>query len=268
MKTIWTTLGAVALIALLTLSTVQAQEAATPAAAPPPATEPAPQPAATPTDTSKDFELTIDGKESDGEGHGVRITIGDDDKSERADLAGKVVERVADKLEDSLSGLPEDVRRDIEPDVRELRSALADIRELKHDTVHTHHRNGEDTLTAIAGMMVPIVLFGCVVLMVGIVSFNNRRKRQMVHETIDRIISQGKDVPVELLDALDKGRNGKSLLQRGIFWLGLGIGLGGCFFIWGGLEAAALGLLPICIGIARLLSWKLEKPRDDGAPVS
>jgi hypothetical protein len=110
------------------------------------------------------------------------------------------------------------------------------------------------------------------VVIVALVSYNNRRKRQMVHETIDRIIAQGKDVPVELLDALDKGeknRNGRSMLSRGVTNVALGLGIAGVLWGLGGDEAASLGLIWICYGAGQLLVWKLEdKPRQDGTPVS
>ncbi len=66
---------------------------------------------------------------------------------------------------------------------------------------------------------------------------------------------------MELLDALDKGSNGKSGLARGTVNVAIGLGVGGMFLANAGLGAASIGLIPLAIGLAQLLVWKLEKTR-------
>ena len=87
-----------------------------------------------------------------------------------------------------------------------------------------------------------------------------RALREQGHQTIDRIIAQGHEVPIELLDALDKGRsNGRSRLSRGTVNVALGAGIGAALFSLSGPDAATLGLIPLCIGIAQLFVWSLER---------
>ena len=121
-------------------------------------------------------------------------------------------------------------------------------------------RAADPLVEAISAIVPVMVLFLGPVLIVAIVSYNNRRKREMVHQTIDRIIAQRHEVPIELLDALDKGRsNGRSGLSRGTVNVALGAGIGAALFSLSGPDAATLGLIPLCIGIAQLFVWSLER---------
>ena len=121
------------------------------------------------------------------------------------------------------------------------------------------HVESDDSISEIIpGVVAIVLLFGGPVVIVALVSFNNRRKREMVHQTINKIIEQGRDVPVELLDALDKGKNGKSMLAKGTINVALGIGIGAWLWAISGPDVATVGLIPLCIGFAQLVNWKLE----------
>jgi len=240
-----------------------AQSTAEPPAATPAA--PAESTAAPAADAGgkKSFRLKIDADSGeDGGSHGIQISVdGDEDPAE-------VVTKVIGRLETTLEGLPAEVRDAQQGDIAELRSALEDLRALKdapevHREVRVHEEEGiiEQLIPAVALLL----FFGGPVLIVAIVSRNNRRKREMVHQTIDQMIAQGKDVPVELLDALDKGSNGKSGLARGTVNVALGLGIGAMFLANAGVGAASIGLIPLSIGIAQLLVWKLEGARRQNA---
>jgi hypothetical protein len=224
------------------------------AASTPPAAE-------APADDSskKSFRLKIDADGGEGGApQGIQISLGDDEDH------GAVVTKVIGRLETALEGLPEEVRNSEQGDIAELRAAMEDLRAMKdspqvHREIRMHEE--ESALEQLAPIVALLVIFGGPVFIVAIVSRNNRRKREMVHQTIDRIIAQGKDVPVELLDALDKGSNGKSGLARGTVNVALGLGLGGMFLANVGMGAASIGLIPLAIGLAQLLVWKLEAPR-------
>lgn len=212
------------------------------------------------------FSMSIDTEsKDDGDGsHGVRITVEGDE--ERGDVAGKVIGRVVDDLEAALADLPEEVRKDVDTgDIEELRAAISELRALRdtrEERFVVHEQADDNVVESLAGVLAILLIFGGPVLIVAIVSYNNRRKRQMVHETIDRVIAQGKDVPVELLDALDKPRNGKTALARGSVNIAIGVALGAMLFALAGPDVATIGLIPLCIGLAQLLVWKLEnRPR-------
>lgn len=252
-----------------------AEEAAAPAAVTAPA---APAPIAEPA-TGKAASITMrigeDGKDGEPAGRGIEISVsGDaDEASHEAAVAQRVVDRVMGELEQALAGLPEEVRKDLdEEDLRELREALSEIRDLRdpQHVVVSDHDGEEDTWAAVApGVVAIVLLFGGPVAIVAIVSRNNRRKREMVHQTIDRVIEQGRDVPVELLDALDKGKNsGKTTLSRGTVNVALGVGIFAALYNLSGFDVATLGLIPLCIGVAQLIVWVVEKRPADRTPAA
>lgn len=238
--------------------------AADPAVPAPAAAQPAPPAAPDAPEAGKTrvFSMSIDTEsKDDADGsHGVRITVEGDE--ERGEVAGKVIGRVVDDLEAALADLPEEVRKDVDAgDIEELRGAVRELRELRglrEERVVVHKEGDGAVLENLAPVLSILLIFGGPVLIVAIVSYNNRRKRQMVHETIDRVIAQGKDVPVELLDALDKPRNGKTALARGSVNIAIGVALGAMLFALAGPDVATIGLIPLCIGLAQLLVWKLE----------
>jgi hypothetical protein len=220
------------------------------------------------TDSPAGFSVRIgdsgsDAGEQQGEDSGKGIVIhvgGDGDRgSARISGAGRVVDRVVSQLDAALENLPEEVRSEMDAeDVRELRAALQEIQALKSGGEVVRVDTSESLAEVLAPVMAILLLFGGPIMIVAIVSFNNRRKREMVHGTIDKIIEQGRDVPVELLDALDKGKNGKSTLARGTVNVALGIGIGAALYSLSGPSVATLGLIPFCIGAAQLLVWVVE----------
>ena len=213
----------------------------------------------------KSFRLKIDADAGkDGSAHGIEISMGDDEDP------GAVVSKVIGRLETAIEGLPAEVQGADHGDIEELRAAVEDLRAMRDSPeIHREIRlpplpQQESALEQFVPIVALLLIFGGPVLIVAIVSRNNRRKREMVHQTIDQMIAQGKDVPVELLDALDKGSkssNGKSGLARGTVNVALGLGIGGMFLANAGVGAASIGLIPLAIGLAQLLVWKLEAPR-------
>ncbi len=205
------------------------------------------------------FSMRIgDGEEAGERGIVIRVEGGE------GESAAGVVDRVVGELEQALAGLPEEARQEVdEQAMRELREALDEIRALRepgHVVVDASDREVDPWAEAISAIVPVTVLFLGPVLIVAIVSYNSRRKREMVHQTIDSIIAQGHEVPIELLDALDKGKNnGRSGLSRGTVNVALGVGIGAALFTLSGPDVATLGLIPLCVGIAQLFVWSVEK---------
>ena len=111
----------------------------------------------------------------------------------------------------------------------------------------------------VVGLVAVLLIFGSPVLIVFIVSYNRRRKREMVHGTIDKMIEMGQDVPVEMLDALDKGDGAKPTVQKAYVNIAIGLGAGIALMSLAGADVATLALIPLFIGLAQLLVNKLEK---------
>ena len=112
----------------------------------------------------------------------------------------------------------------------------------------------------LVGLIAVVLLFGMPVLIVGTVSYNNRRRYEQVHQTMARLIERDAEIPAALLEALDQGRTPRSRLHAGAVNCALGLGLG--VFLWSvaDWDVATLGLIPLLIGLAQLVIWRLEVP--------
>jgi hypothetical protein len=117
------------------------------------------------------------------------------------------------------------------------------------------------------GLVAVLMFFGTPIMIVAIISYNGRRKREMVHNTIDRMIDSGQPVPGELLDALDQNLSGSTAaLRRALVSIALGAAL--IIFFWqvAGGDVASLGLIPLFIGMAYLVIWWLERNKGNASP--
>ena len=109
---------------------------------------------------------------------------------------------------------------------------------------------------------------GSPILIVALLLFFSYRKRKQRAALIEKFIDAGKDVPPEVLATFDDNDLTSNNLQRGLMLTGFGIALVvilGMLVSW---QVASIGLIPICIGIARLLIWKLDKQPTGDAPTS
>jgi hypothetical protein len=108
-----------------------------------------------------------------------------------------------------------------------------------------------------------VVPLGSFAMIVGIVALvvNFRFKRtRMVQETIRAMVEKGTPIPPELLLPPEPRRRPRSDLRSGLGWVGIGIGL---LIFLSGQEGRywALGLIPLFIGMAYLVAWKVESKK-------
>lgn len=120
--------------------------------------------------------------------------------------------------------------------------------------------------------VVPIVailsVFGIppvAILLLALLFFRYREKQQRLYnERLQRFLEAGQPIPEELLKNEIKESSPTQYLNKGLTWLGLGIGLGIFLGLMAGWEVASLALIPIGIGIAKVVSWKVASrlPQD------
>ncbi len=203
----------------------------------------------------------------------VRIKFNDDEEhsegSERFALG--ILKTVAISLE----SIPESVRAEMsEEDKENLEKALAEVEALSRekeqklkDAEHSEkrevviHGSGFADDIDLVGLVAVLLIFGSPVLIVFIISHNRRRKREMVHGTIDKMIEMGQEVPVEMLDALDKGDGAKPTTHKAFVNIAIGLGAGIALMSLAGADVATLALIPLFIGLAQLLVTKLDKEK-------
>lgn len=152
---------------------------------------------------------------------------------------------------------------DVTGDEREaLKLRIRALRD-RVDEDHTSAPWESDALGSVSGMFVAslaiALIFGTPIMLVAAVLYASYRKRRLMHNTIDQYVTSGRDIPPEVLQSLHQQVTPGNNLNRGLVMTGAGLGVIACFLVMGTKEAAALGLIPLFIGLAQLLIWKLEK---------
>ena len=119
-------------------------------------------------------------------------------------------------------------------------------------------------------MIVGIVFF-TPILIVATLVFYSYREKQLVHASIAKMVEKGVEIPPHLLIQQKKQRESgpNADLKKGLILLATGLGV--ALFLYytpGASEAGAwgLGLIPLFIGLAYLLFWKLDKPKGNVSP--
>ena len=136
----------------------------------------------------------------------------------------------------------------------EIKAALRSVR----DGVSVELDQSMDFKTMIVAVVAIVFTIGSPILIVILLLFFSYRKRKQRTALVEKFIDAGKDVPPEVLSVLSGNRDHTDNLHRGLLLSGVGIG----FFLFLGLmvdwDVASIALIPLCVGIARLLIWKLD----------
>ncbi|MCX8091443.1 MAG: DUF6249 domain-containing protein [Verrucomicrobiae bacterium] len=139
-------------------------------------------------------------------------------------------------------GLPKDVLDKLSPE------QLIELERLRRQ-----HSQFLDTV-------VPIGSFAMILGIVALVLRKRLQQARLLHETIRAMIEKGQPIPPELLQP-PAPRRPRSDLRRGLVFLGIGAGL----TIWLAMDGGtkwALGLIPLLMGVAFLITWKVEQPKN------
>ena len=110
-----------------------------------------------------------------------------------------------------------------------------------------------DSTVATVAIAAMLTSFALPVLLVALILYYKHRRARMIHETIARLAEKGLPVPPELIDPPRRGHAG---LRGGLVLVALGLALSLFFAGWG--PGWSIGLIPGLMGVALLVSWKLE----------
>ena len=129
---------------------------------------------------------------------------------------------------------------------------------------HQHTAGAEMVPEMMVTVLVPIGMFGmiCVCVWLGV---SQRLKRQRIlHDTVQKMIEKGQSIPPELLQPTDMARRPRSDLRTGLVLVSIGIGAMLFLVGVGGAPANAwgLGLIPLLMGFAFLITWKIESGKN------
>ena len=114
-----------------------------------------------------------------------------------------------------------------------------------------------------------LIVFGCPVVMVGLVAYFRARKQKQLHDTLRVMIGKGVPIPPELLcppitagDVSEAGKDDdpRTALRQGLLLIALGLGI--CIWLWiKSSDSWGLGFIPLLIGLSFLAEWRIEKAK-------
>ena len=172
---------------------------------------------------------------------GIRISADDEELTALGGIITKLVGSEWDQLDES--------------EQKEILEALEQIETgVEIDIDHSGFGPGKVLVSVVAILST----LGMPFIIIGLILFYKHRKRRQRDLLISKFIDAGKDIPVEILQGSDGSDEPQGNFQRGIMLTGIGIGLLLFLGILVGWDVASVALIPLFIGLARLLIWKLS----------
>lgn len=104
-----------------------------------------------------------------------------------------------------------------------------------------------------------LLIFGGPIMLVAIFLYAGHRKRRLQRDMVSDFLTSGQQVPAEVWNGLAGEVTPRSNLHKGMVLIGLGLGILLAFWLVGQPNFAYLGLIPLFVGLAQVLIWKLER---------
>ena len=119
----------------------------------------------------------------------------------------------------------------------------------------------------IAGPLLPIIsvltVFGAPVAIIAFFLYFRHRRNRMLHETLRTMVEKGVPIPPELILGRGlplAGGRGYADFRNGLILIGLGVGV---LLLGKAAGFSRLGIIPLFIGIARIIAWLIGKRMKD-----
>ncbi|MFK8019825.1 MAG: DUF6249 domain-containing protein [Pseudomonadales bacterium] len=154
-----------------------------------------------------------------------------------------------------------EIKREIEVEIKKELDEDGDG-EIDDTTIQVGSGDGMglgESLIAFTAIMMSLGMPILILLMV--LFFSHRRRRQRL-ELVKTYLDANRDVPENILAGFDGASGGH--LSSGVKMVGLGLGIIlAVYLLADNYRVAALGLIPLFIGLSRLVLWKLEGDAED-----
>jgi hypothetical protein len=202
---------------------------------------------------ANETEVAVTTAEED-DGFTVRIDLGDAQEAEEdIEQAVLIVKKIlgkeaANELKTELKDLNEDEREEL----RDLFSGKA-----------FHIGDGDSGGLGFGEFMIAMtaIIFslGMPIIILALFLYFGHRKRKQKMELISSYLAANQPVPEHVMADFGSDANANSPFRSGLTLTLVGIAIVIFFLGVGASEAAALGLIPVGIGLARLISWKYDQ---------
>ena len=145
----------------------------------------------------------------------------------------------------------------------EDRQAIIEAAEILEDGVEINISGSELGFGEIVGRVFAFIIFflltfGLPFTIIALILFYKHRKRRQRMELVSKFIDAGKEVPKEILRDVTDIDSTDNSLKKGIRLIGVSTGVLLFLGILVGWGIASVALIPLFIGIARVVSWKLS----------
>lgn len=176
--------------------------------------------------------------------------------------------------------------RDMERQVRDQEQAMRDHEKQMRDNENwqreldkglqdafgkTDFDGGDFSVALLIPILAVIFIFGGPIFLVCFLMLQHyrdkARRQQDINTNIDKLLANGRDIPVELLRGDEpKAASDNGDLSRGVRNLFLGIGLLIFLTALVGFDIGAVGFILIGLGLSHILIWYLNKPKASTEP--
>ncbi|NKF23262.1 DUF6249 domain-containing protein [Solimonas marina] len=112
----------------------------------------------------------------------------------------------------------------------------------------------------VTGLTAVIMAFTLPAVLVIVITIYRLRQQRLLNEMVDKLIAAGQPVPPEILMMMT--RTQRSSLSRALTMLGVGVA-GGLALYFTDNDAWPWALVPLAVGVARLIAWRVEDRHSD-----
>ena len=130
--------------------------------------------------------------------------------------------------------------------------------EAKYDHEEEMMEHTLNIVAVIGGLLTGILIF---VLPIFFICYFIYRKRTIRYRIAEKAIEKNMTLP-ESFFAIPEAEK-KSRLQSGLVWIGWGLGLICLFAVCGSIKTAMIGLIPLFVGAAKLITYFVEDRKKD-----
>lgn len=130
--------------------------------------------------------------------------------------------------------------------------------EAKYDHEEEMMEHTLNIVAVIGGLLTGILIF---VLPIFFICYFIYRKRTIRYRIAEKAIEKNMTLP-ESFFAIPEAEK-KSRLQSGLVWIGWGLGLICLFAVCGSIKTAMIGLIPLFVGTAKLITYFVEDRKKD-----